>query len=208
MNGRSEDGDRSIALLGGGEWTEPCRGLDSHLLHLARAPTRCSSLPTAAAFEHPERVVERAVAWFEGLGANATGLPVLNRRDAEADAQRGRDAGRQVRLPRRRLAPAPALGAEGQPVVRRARLRLRPRRGDRGVGRGRDRRLRPDGRSARRRVHGRARARARRRRVPVPRGRGRPPARALGRAASRPTRCSSGSTSRPRSCARRRDSGR
>ena len=27
----------SIALLGGGEWTEPCRALDSHLLHLAES---------------------------------------------------------------------------------------------------------------------------------------------------------------------------
>jgi cyanophycinase len=74
----------AIALLGGGEWTEPFRALDSHLLHLATSDD-VLVLPTAAAFEHPERAVEQAVAWFHGLGANATGLPVLNRRDAEAD---------------------------------------------------------------------------------------------------------------------------
>ena len=74
----------AIALLGGGEWTEPCRALDSHLLHLAESD-EVLILPTAAAFEHPERAVERAVEWFRGLGANAKGLTILNRRDAEAD---------------------------------------------------------------------------------------------------------------------------
>jgi cyanophycinase len=75
----------AIALLGGGEWTEPCRALDSHLLRVAESDD-VLIVPTAAAFEHPERAVERAQAWFRGLGATATGLPVLNRRDAEADA--------------------------------------------------------------------------------------------------------------------------
>jgi cyanophycinase len=77
-------GTGSIALLGGGEWTEPCRALDSHLLHLAECD-EVLVVPTAAAFEHPDRVVEHAVAWFAGLGATAKGVPVLNRRDAEAD---------------------------------------------------------------------------------------------------------------------------
>jgi cyanophycinase len=74
----------TLALLGGGEWTELCRALDSHLLHLAESD-EVLVLPTAAAFEHPERAVERAAKWFQGLDAKATGLPVLNRRDAEAD---------------------------------------------------------------------------------------------------------------------------
>jgi len=73
-----------IALLGGGEWTEWCRGLDSRLLHLAETDD-VLIVPTAAAFEDPDRAVDRATAWFAGLGATATGLPVLNRRDAEAD---------------------------------------------------------------------------------------------------------------------------
>ena len=42
-------------------------------------------LPTAAAFEHPDRAVERARVYFEELGAPVRALPVLNRRDAEAD---------------------------------------------------------------------------------------------------------------------------
>jgi len=74
----------SIALLGGGEWTEPCRALDSHLLHLADCD-EVLIVPTAAAFEHPDRVVAHAVEWFKGLGARAKGISVLNRRDAEAD---------------------------------------------------------------------------------------------------------------------------
>src|SRR5439155_24786901 len=43
-------------------------------------------LPTAAAYEHPERAVETAKAWFDGLGGKAEGLMVLRRHDAEDDA--------------------------------------------------------------------------------------------------------------------------
>jgi cyanophycinase len=53
----------AIALLGGGEWTEPCRALDSRLLHLAEADD-VVIVPTAAAFEQPDAAVERAIAWF------------------------------------------------------------------------------------------------------------------------------------------------
>src|SRR4051812_45314243 len=74
----------AIALLGGGEWTEPCRALDSRLLHLAESDD-VLIVPTAAAFENPGDAVDRAVAWFAQLGAKAKGLSVLNRRDAEAD---------------------------------------------------------------------------------------------------------------------------
>ncbi len=74
----------TLALLGGGEWTEPCRALDERLLERAGVG-EVMILPTAAAFEHPERVVERATAWFTQLGATARGLMVLNRRDAESD---------------------------------------------------------------------------------------------------------------------------
>jgi cyanophycinase len=74
----------AIALLGGGEWTEPCRALDSRLLHLAETD-EVLIVPTAAAFENPDDAVDRATAWFAQLGAKAKGLLVLNRRDAEAD---------------------------------------------------------------------------------------------------------------------------
>jgi cyanophycinase len=63
----------------------PCRPLDTRLLELA-GTDEVLIVPTAAAFEHPDRVVEQASEWFRELGAKVTGLRVLNRRDAEADA--------------------------------------------------------------------------------------------------------------------------
>ena len=83
----------SIALLGGGEWTEPCRALDSRLLHLAESD-EVLIVPTAAAFEHPERAVEQAAAWFRGLGGNGRGSPGFqsprrrSRRERRGDARR------------------------------------------------------------------------------------------------------------------------
>ena len=74
----------TLALLGGGEWTAPCRALDARLLERAGG-SEVLVVPPAAAFEHPERVVERAAAWFAELGGSAVGLMVLNRRDAEKD---------------------------------------------------------------------------------------------------------------------------
>ncbi len=75
----------TVALVGGDEWTEPCAGFDARLLELA-GTDEVLVLPTAAAFEHPDRAVEHASRYFAGLGARVTRLPVLNRRDAEADA--------------------------------------------------------------------------------------------------------------------------
>jgi cyanophycinase len=69
-----------LALVGGGEFSDGC-SFDRDLLEGA-GTAEVLVLPTAAAFEHPHRLVDRAVAWFEGLGATATGLPVLTRRDA------------------------------------------------------------------------------------------------------------------------------
>ena len=74
----------TLALVGGDEWTEPCRPIDERLLELGG--TDVVVLPTAAAFEQPQRAVERATRYFGDLGATVQGLPVLNRRDAEADA--------------------------------------------------------------------------------------------------------------------------
>jgi cyanophycinase len=75
----------TVALVGGDEWTEPCRAFDTKLLELA-GTDEVLVLAAAAAFEYPERAVQRAVAYFDGLGAHATGLAVVNRRDAESDA--------------------------------------------------------------------------------------------------------------------------
>lgn len=71
----------TIALVGGAEWREGCT-FDADLL--ATAGTKeVVVLPTAAAYEHPERVVEAASKHFTGLGASVRGLMVLRRADAE-----------------------------------------------------------------------------------------------------------------------------
>jgi cyanophycinase len=79
-----------LALVGGGEFSPGC-SFDQTLLDAAGA-TEVLVLPTASAFEHPDRLVVTATAWFAELGATVRGLPVLNRRDAQvaehADAVR------------------------------------------------------------------------------------------------------------------------
>ena len=72
----------TLALIGGGEWHDGCRDFDAELL--ARAGDReVVVLPTAAAFEHPDRVVERAVSYFSSLDASVRALQVLRRAEAE-----------------------------------------------------------------------------------------------------------------------------
>jgi len=77
-------GPGSIALVGGGEWTDGC-DFDAELLE-ASSSDEVLILPTAAAYEHPEKAVRTAEGWFDRLGARATGLMVLGRRDAEDPA--------------------------------------------------------------------------------------------------------------------------
>jgi cyanophycinase len=67
-------------LVGGTEWTAGC-SFDQSLWEEAGRP-EVLVLPTAAAYEHPERAVEVATKWFGGFGATVRGLTVLNRRDA------------------------------------------------------------------------------------------------------------------------------
>jgi cyanophycinase len=72
-----------LALVGGGEWQEGC-SFDADLL-AAAGTDEVLVLPTAAAYEHPERLVVRAGTWFEPLGGRVEGLMVLTRTDAEND---------------------------------------------------------------------------------------------------------------------------
>jgi cyanophycinase len=69
-----------LALVGGGEWREGCV-FDADLLAAADTD-EIVVLPTAAAFEHPERAVETATRWFAQLGARVRALDVLRRNDA------------------------------------------------------------------------------------------------------------------------------
>ena len=71
-----------LALVGGGEWTEGCT-FDRQLIDAAGAD-EVVVLPTASAYEHPDRLVAAAESWFGGLGVRTRGLMVLSRPDANA----------------------------------------------------------------------------------------------------------------------------
>jgi len=75
------DTSGTLALVGGDEWTEGCT-FDASLL-AASGGTDVVVLPTAAAYQHPERVVLRAAEWFEPLGAAVEGLMVVDRASSE-----------------------------------------------------------------------------------------------------------------------------
>lgn len=80
-----------LALVGGGEWQEGC-DFDRALVD-AVAATEVLVLPTASAYEHPERLVDAATAWFGAFGVTVRALMVLSRPDAldaaNVDAVRG-----------------------------------------------------------------------------------------------------------------------
>jgi len=71
-----------LALVGGGEWRDGCREFDTKLLEAANAD-EVMVIPSAAAYEHADRVGERAAAYFEALGAKVRSPMVLRRADAE-----------------------------------------------------------------------------------------------------------------------------
>ncbi len=81
-----------LALVGGAEWTEGCT-FDTSLL-AASGGTEVVVLPTAAAYQHPERVVLGAAEWFGSLGAQVEGLMVVDRAEAEDPAWRPSSAPR------------------------------------------------------------------------------------------------------------------
>jgi len=70
-----------LALVGGDEWHDGCE-FDAELL-AASAGAEVLVLPTAAAYEHPEKAISNAEAWFRGIGGRVRGLMVLRRPDAE-----------------------------------------------------------------------------------------------------------------------------
>lgn len=70
-----------LALVGGMEWRDGCT-FDRTLLD-ASGGDEVLVLPTAAAYEHPERAVAFAEQWFASFGGRVRGLMVLTRPDAE-----------------------------------------------------------------------------------------------------------------------------
>jgi len=69
-----------LALIGGGEWSDGC-SFDRELLDAVGAD-EVVVLPTASAYEHPERFVASAEHWFGEMKVRARGLMVLGRPDA------------------------------------------------------------------------------------------------------------------------------
>lgn len=71
-----------LALVGGSEWQPGCEDFDRALWEVSGAP-EVLVLPTAAAYERPERAVATATDYFAGLKAPVRALMALARRDAE-----------------------------------------------------------------------------------------------------------------------------
>jgi cyanophycinase len=82
----------TLALVGGAEWRVGC-DFDKELLEQSGG-REVLVLPTAAAYEHPDRIVEAAERWFGELGGTVRALRVLTRPDAidEANTASIRDA--------------------------------------------------------------------------------------------------------------------
>jgi cyanophycinase len=66
-----------LALVGGGEWSEGCT-FDAELLDEARERL-VSVLPTAAAYESPDRVIRQAEEYFGALDAEVVAVGALDR---------------------------------------------------------------------------------------------------------------------------------
>jgi len=74
----------AVALVGGGEF-RASDDVDRVLVELS-GTDRVLVVPTAAAYEHPDRAVSAAESWFDRLGVRAEGLAVLARPDASIPA--------------------------------------------------------------------------------------------------------------------------
>ena len=83
-----------LALVGGGEW-QTGADFDAELLERSGAE-EVLILPTAAAYENPDRAVETADRWFSSLGSGARGLMVL--RHAHANDEANADVVRRARF--------------------------------------------------------------------------------------------------------------
>ena len=71
-----------LALVGGGEWTDGCT-FDQTLIDAVGA-SEVVVLPTASAYEHPDRLIDAAEKWFGALDVGVKALMVLSRPDASA----------------------------------------------------------------------------------------------------------------------------
>jgi cyanophycinase len=76
-----------LALVGGGAWTAGC-DFDGGLL-AAGGADEVVVLPTATAYEHPDRAVATATEWFATLGARVRGVMAVDRAGAQDEAHVG-----------------------------------------------------------------------------------------------------------------------
>ncbi|MCY3691875.1 MAG: Type 1 glutamine amidotransferase-like domain-containing protein [Chloroflexota bacterium] len=76
--------ERRILLVGGEEFRPAAVGMDRHLLQsTGKDAPRVAIIPTAAARENPQLAASNGVRHFNGLGADAYGVDVIQRADAE-----------------------------------------------------------------------------------------------------------------------------
>ena len=75
-----------IALVGGDEFRDGCEPMDREILAAAGSGRpRVLIVPTAAAQQNPAKAAANGVAYFNGLGAEADALMVLDSEDADDD---------------------------------------------------------------------------------------------------------------------------
>lgn len=73
-----------LALVGGGEFADGCT-FDAGLIEGSGA-SEVLIVPTGAAYEFPQELVEQGISWFDRLGVPARGLDLLRRTDASDPA--------------------------------------------------------------------------------------------------------------------------
>ena len=95
------DATPRILLVGGDEFRPACLGMDEAVLRLAMASAavsgrqrpRVAIIPTAAAFENPQRAADNGIRHFKGLGADAYAVLAIARADADNAAIAAQVAG-------------------------------------------------------------------------------------------------------------------
>jgi cyanophycinase len=79
--GRGQATTGPLALIGGGAWEPGAKAIHTSLIE-ASGVTEAILLPTAAAYEHPERLVAHAAEHLAALGVKIRPLSVFGRPDA------------------------------------------------------------------------------------------------------------------------------
>ncbi len=75
--------DSRVALVGGDEFRAGCLEMDREILRaIEKSAPRVLILPTAAASQNPSKAASNGVAYFQDLGAEASSLMVLSKREA------------------------------------------------------------------------------------------------------------------------------